>query len=62
MRLMKGNTTRLVYVMIYILQHFVFNEIQILSWTTYIKGKDKGQIITHCAFGAVDKINTVALL
>lgn len=27
-----------------------------------MKGKEMGQIYTHCAFGAVDRINTVALL
>lgn len=28
----------------------------------YIRSKEKGQMITHCAFGAVDRINTIALL
>lgn len=47
-RLMEGNTMRLVCYDVNFLQHFAFNEIQILSWSTYIRGKEKGQIITLC--------------
>lgn len=64
--LLEGDTMRLVCYDVnyfFLLQHFAFNEIQILSWSTYIRGEEMGQMNNHIVhFGAVDRINTVALL